>query len=107
MARTRFQDGWDPMVKQYLDEIGTYELLDGPGEVELAKIIEEGEKPANPWFEPAPVPGVPNWRKRSRPGRMPKPSSFRPTCGWWSQSPSATPPRDSPSSISYKMAISD
>ena len=43
MARPRFQDGWDPMVKQYLDEIGAFELLDGPGEVELAKLIEEGE----------------------------------------------------------------
>ena len=43
MSRPRPQDNWDAMVKLYLDEIGTYDLLDAEGEVELAKLIEEGE----------------------------------------------------------------
>ncbi len=32
------------VLKQYLDEIGAYDLLDADGEIELAKLIEEGEK---------------------------------------------------------------
>jgi RNA polymerase sigma factor (sigma-70 family) len=43
MAQPRVHDNWDPMVKQYLDEIGTYDLLDADGEVRLAKLIEDGE----------------------------------------------------------------
>ncbi|MCP4246277.1 MAG: RNA polymerase subunit sigma-70, partial [bacterium] len=43
MSRRRPQDNWDAMVKLYLDEIGTYDLLDAEGEIELAKLIEEGE----------------------------------------------------------------
>jgi RNA polymerase nonessential primary-like sigma factor len=31
-------------LKQYLDEIGAYDLLDADGEIELARLIEEGEK---------------------------------------------------------------
>ncbi|MDH3607244.1 MAG: sigma-70 family RNA polymerase sigma factor [Acidimicrobiia bacterium] len=43
MARGRPNDNWDAMVKLYLDEIGTYALLEAEDEVELAKLIEEGE----------------------------------------------------------------
>jgi len=43
MARGRPNDNWDAMVKLYLDEIGTYDLLEAEDEVELAKLIEEGE----------------------------------------------------------------
>ncbi len=42
MAR-RPNDGWDPTVKQYLDGIGRYPLLEAHEEVELAKLIQEGE----------------------------------------------------------------
>ncbi len=43
MAR-RPNDGWDPTVKQYLDGIGRYPLLEAHQEISLAKLIQEGEQ---------------------------------------------------------------
>ena len=44
--RMRPNDGWDEMVKQYLDEIGTHTLLTADEEIELAKVIAEGQQAA-------------------------------------------------------------
>ena len=43
MAR-RPNDGWDPTVKQYLDGIGRYALLEAEDETTLAQLIQAGEE---------------------------------------------------------------
>jgi RNA polymerase sigma factor (sigma-70 family) len=43
MAR-RPNDGWDPTVKQYLDGIGRYALLEAGEETSLAQLIQSGEE---------------------------------------------------------------
>ena len=83
----------DP-VKDYLKQIGKVALLNAEQEVELAKRIEAGlfadeklneDTPRSSLLSSTTSTGSP------RTGGGPRTTCSRPTCGWWSRSPSATP----------------
>ena len=79
------------LVRAYLNGIGRTKLLTAVEEVTLSKRIEAGlyaeEKLADAGDDLTPAA-----RRSSSPrARPPRTTCWRPTCGWWSASPSATP----------------
>ena len=84
----------DP-VKDYLKQIGKVALLNAEQEVELAKRIEAGlfadEKVNDEQHQGQGEPGRRFRRGSPRTAAGPRTTCSRPTCGWWSRWPSATP----------------
>ena len=83
----------DP-VKDYLKQIGKVPLLNAEQEVELAKRIEAGlfaEEKLGQGRQDLGQAASTSSSGSPRTAAAPRTTCSRPTCGWWSRWPSATP----------------